>query len=407
MSGTIIINQTPIVGGTNGYVLYDNNGVVGLEAGGGGGSLTVGTTTITGGTSGEVLTDNGGVLGNSPVNGAIVATSNMDWYVATTGNDSNPGTLAQPFLTQQRGVDQVAKYNWNFLYMGTVHNAAGTYDITAAIQLPQLTGFAYDAGGFLIAGGVLVGDNTTPSNVVISAVSGGDSNIFVSGANVGWGMSGFKLINDQSGGGGNGIDVRNNSNLDVDSIEWGQVDGYAINAFDNSFVSMAYLGNGNFTISGTTGLGFLQIANESGVSFDEGTTITISNPITYSAPFASVTVLSSLFMASPTFVNATNVTASKFLMAVNSAIVTGGGVTTLPGNSPGTYDGSCSYDAYFLGQQVSGAPTTANLEPFQWDVFKDTTQAQGLGITIKYNDAGTIYNVGGSGGGGGPPLIIF
>ena len=44
-----------------------------------------------------------------------------DCYVdAATGNDMNPGTLAWPFLTIQKGITSVKP-------LGTVHVAAGTY----------------------------------------------------------------------------------------------------------------------------------------------------------------------------------------------------------------------------------------------------------------------------------------
>ena len=44
-----------------------------------------------------------------------------DCYVdAATGSDTNPGTLASPFLTIQKGIASVDA-------LGTVHVAAGTY----------------------------------------------------------------------------------------------------------------------------------------------------------------------------------------------------------------------------------------------------------------------------------------
>jgi hypothetical protein len=48
-----------------------------------------------------------------------------DYYVATTGNDTNPGTLASPWLTFQRAVNIVTAGD-------TVYFAAGTYDSTVS-----------------------------------------------------------------------------------------------------------------------------------------------------------------------------------------------------------------------------------------------------------------------------------
>jgi hypothetical protein len=48
-----------------------------------------------------------------------------------------------------------------------------------------------------------------------------------------------------------------------------------------------------------------------------------------------------------------------------------------------------------VGQQVSGPPTTSNLiYPEQWSIFKDTGQAAGQGVTLFYNDNGTMVAVG-------------
>ena len=49
------------------------------------------------------------------------------WYVATTGSDSNEGTLASPFLTIQKAVDSANSGD-------TIHVAAGTYEEAVVID---------------------------------------------------------------------------------------------------------------------------------------------------------------------------------------------------------------------------------------------------------------------------------
>ena len=52
--GTVLINgATPVVNATNGYVAYNNNGVLGFEAGGGGTGGNKGGTSGQGGNSGS------------------------------------------------------------------------------------------------------------------------------------------------------------------------------------------------------------------------------------------------------------------------------------------------------------------------------------------------------------------
>src|SRR3954469_16439603 len=46
-----------------------------------------------------------------------------DYYVATTGSDSNPGTMASPFATLQKGVNVAVAGD-------TVYIRGGTYSIT-------------------------------------------------------------------------------------------------------------------------------------------------------------------------------------------------------------------------------------------------------------------------------------
>jgi hypothetical protein len=96
----LVVGTTTVTGATNGYVLYNNAGLLGAQAGGGAGSLIVGTSPITGGTANYVLSVNS--AGTTLANIAVrpILTANITLYVNnTTGNDSNPGTVGSPFAT--------------------------------------------------------------------------------------------------------------------------------------------------------------------------------------------------------------------------------------------------------------------------------------------------------------------
>jgi hypothetical protein len=67
---TIVVNTTPVTGGSNGQCLTISSGVVGSGACGSGGGLTVGTSTITSGTTTRILYDNAGVLGEYTLTGS-------------------------------------------------------------------------------------------------------------------------------------------------------------------------------------------------------------------------------------------------------------------------------------------------------------------------------------------------
>ena len=76
---TIVVNTTPVTGGSNGQCLTISSGTVGSGACGSGGGLTVGTSTITSGTTTRILYDNAGVLGEYTLTGtgtvAVMQTS--------------------------------------------------------------------------------------------------------------------------------------------------------------------------------------------------------------------------------------------------------------------------------------------------------------------------------------------
>ena len=47
-----------------------------------------------------------------------------DYYVATDGNDSNPGTLAEPFATIQKAADEMSAGDTCYIRTGSYHETA-------------------------------------------------------------------------------------------------------------------------------------------------------------------------------------------------------------------------------------------------------------------------------------------
>lgn len=95
-----------------------------------------------------------GVITENSANVYTVLQATRNIYVATTGSDTNDGrTALTPFLTIQKAVDEAGFQASNTQTI--VNVAAGTY--TEAIVVPK-----YAVGEILV-----LGDRTTPSNVVI------------------------------------------------------------------------------------------------------------------------------------------------------------------------------------------------------------------------------------------------
>lgn len=88
----------------------------------------------------------------------IPAIGSLTWNVAKTGSDNNPGTAALPFLTIQKAVNTASAYNWSGIYFPTINIATGTYN--EQVKLPALLNCA--------SGGIIVGNITMPTNVVIA-----------------------------------------------------------------------------------------------------------------------------------------------------------------------------------------------------------------------------------------------
>jgi len=72
-----------------------------------------------------------------------------DYYVATTGSDTNPGTLAQPFATIQHAADTMGAGDTCYIRSGNYHEAvvisglAGTLGSPVTFyQLQQRSGHA-------------------------------------------------------------------------------------------------------------------------------------------------------------------------------------------------------------------------------------------------------------------------
>ncbi len=114
--------------------------------------------------------------GDDPVSpasiGALEAVSaDIALYVATTGDDSNPGTSGEPFATIQKAIDSTPR-NMNG-YRATVYIAAGTY--TENITVANISGGSV---GLCLTGNVII-------NGYITALYNDTLNIYGNNGNFG------------------------------------------------------------------------------------------------------------------------------------------------------------------------------------------------------------------------------
>lgn len=103
---------------------------------------------------------------NSGTTGRLVLTADTTFYVSTTGSDTTgSGTSGAPWATVQKAVDYITGYIDPSQYQVTIKLADGTYTVTSTIFL-RPNSFAKPP--------IILGNTSTPANVVVSLSGGGD-----------------------------------------------------------------------------------------------------------------------------------------------------------------------------------------------------------------------------------------
>lgn len=245
----------------------------------------------------------------------VVLNAAASYYVATTGSNSNPGTLASPWLTIQYAFDYISK----FVDLGgqtvTINVADGTYTGNINLVAP------FTGSGVVILKGNLV----TPANCIISNAST-DCIILANGAQLE--IEGFKLVS----AGGSGINVGPDATcVIIGNMNFGAVNANHLAALWGGQINI--LSGGSYTISG--GGQFHLLASNNGVIQDENNSVTLTGTPAFSSAFAQAKGNATITIYNTTFSG--SATGPRYATALNGVIDTnGGGASYLPGNSAGS-----------------------------------------------------------------------
>jgi hypothetical protein len=285
-------------------------------------ALTTGNLTAT---SPIVLDQTRQVIGGAAVISLIAAYQPRErlaaartYYVRTDGNDSNTGLVDSAvgaFLTIQHAIDIYQSLDCNGFNV-TITIGTGTYPEALYITGRIGTGNLY-----------LVGDETTPANVVIAA-SGGTtvtgSAVRIDGHPAGSYVyvRGFKLTSDT----GAGIYITNGSTCYFRNLDFG------ICAAEHLYSQGNLQCEGNYTISGGSLYHF--IAYYGGLLQLGSVTVTITGTPNFASAFAFSMYSSTLRTTTPTWSG--SATGKRYIAQVNGVIHTGQATTWLPGNVDGT-----------------------------------------------------------------------
>lgn len=270
-----------------------------------------------------IITEYIGLPSFNSLNIRTKLTVNTNFYVATTGNNSNNGlTAGTPWLTIQHAIDYISQNIDLAGWTATINVADGTYTNNVVI-LKDFTG-----GGFVI----LSGNTTTPANCLISISTGTDAIALTNSSNLL--IQGFKIQTN----GGHCISVRNGSTLYINGkMDFGAITGGFLTA--HLFTSVcANIGIGTtitYTISGGASCHWYATYN-SVINMQGATPITLTGTPAFPFGFARGDGSGTLLISGLTF-SGTGATGPRYISTDNSFMQTfSAGPTYLPGDTAGT-----------------------------------------------------------------------
>lgn len=233
------------------------------------------------------------------------------YYVSTTGSNSNNGLSAgAPFLTLQKAADEAHKLDCS-VYDVNIQLVDGTYS-GAGISRPLL------GGGTLY----IIGNNTTPANVVITSaitVQGGAS-VSVSGVR-------FVIAASYV----NALNVLGGAKLIIDKVDFGPQDNTADHISGLGVAEITL--NQDYTISG----GARRHLALTGAVYVTGVnrTITLTGTPAFSADFWFIAAGAAIALWNPTFTG--SATGRRYTINTGGVVNLYGKPTTfLPGDVAGT-----------------------------------------------------------------------
>jgi len=304
----------------------------------------------------------------------LLATLNL--YVnATTGNNSNPGTIALPFLTINAAL--AAALVIDFRRAKVVINVAdGNY--------PEIVNMY---GGFLWASQSFaapiefVGNVAAPANVVVQGFAARYGAFFK--------VSGFKTVcatANVSAIAATGFGSR----IEVTNHDFGQMSSTGDHL--SSSQGGQWVISGNYTISGGGQNHFHVTENSDGRA--NGATANIPNNITFTGNFAGVAGCEFIAIGW-TFTGAGVVTCARFLVHYKGTIRTSlDSKFFFPGTVHGTMQSGGMFDLGVLGRMDLGG-THYSLAPGSMTQIPLTNIALNIGSTMTTGSSGTCFPYGG------------
>jgi len=253
--------------------------------------------------------------------GREMLTANRTYYVRTDGNDSNTGLVndaSGAFLTIQKAIDAAAALDCS-IYDITIQLAAGTYVVTSTVNLKSIIG----SGSVTI-----IGDETTPTNVVIEAQGSMLSILKATAVSyTTYKLKGFKLYSSTANA-TFGIHSSKGSYIEFQNINFGTGITQQLRADDGGKITCT----GNYTVAGGAASHVTAVA---GIVRIQACTVTVTGTPAFSTAYVDIQYGSVAIMNGVTYSGLA--TGSRYVVAMNGVCFVGGaGVNYFPGDVAGT-----------------------------------------------------------------------
>src|SRR5688572_29387715 len=206
--------------------------------------------------------------------GRETLTAARTYYVRTDGSDSNTGLVDSAggaFLTIQKAMDVTCSLDMSSFQV-TIQVRNGTY--TGSLECKNWLGSLRP---------ILLGDTTTPSNVIIQTTG---SNCITNDGKIPWDIRGFELDTVSSGA---SIRASNNGIIYMRNCRFPATAGNHMHAETTGVIII----EGNYTVAGSPGGdGIHMLASEGGIIYTlNGITVTLSGTPAWPGNFASASRL--------------------------------------------------------------------------------------------------------------------
>jgi hypothetical protein len=273
-----------------------------------------------------------------------VLTTDRTYYVRTDGSDSNNGLTNNSggaFLTIQKAIDVASSLDLS-IYNVVIQIVDGTYILSNSVVLKKLIGSGK---------GIIQGNSTTPSNVIIEGLTKSCFEI-IGTKGTSWVIKDLKVQSTTSSSNTRACLFLSNADCDIDNIVFGAMPGGSFSSRHVTTTNKSLLRiMGSYSITGSANMHLLSEV-DSTIDFRDAEaiapiTVTLTGTPSFSNGgfwWCASMGLINCFAGGSGLSFSGSATGDRYIGYYRSLILTNGGSSTfLPGSSSGVLDATSTY----------------------------------------------------------------